>query len=221
MLAVGAGLLAAIWMTSPAVGFVVMTAGWQPMHARQEQVPAIPRQTRFQVCIMPAAGAIVDEVQARTAVEAGLQAVTTHPAWPVVGFTEPAVVDFGCGVEPVLLKPDVVLSSFTPEYASRPDESPAQVTQRGPYNLYFFVLPEPELVRIFKQRMLEDRHAAQELTCRREGQPPRMETLCFHLSTGLYLNPDQIADSSIVHDVIVSLYHLDRLRDAKPEDFSR
>jgi len=143
---------------------------------------------RLGVCVQGVAGVAVDTDKARKQVQAALGEVTSHPLWEAgVAGNQPPIVGQGCPSQPYLLRPGV-------SYGGKPIGDPAvqRVDTASAYRVFIFVLPPQKLTEVFGDPQTAIRVEPQEFLC--EGE------VCAEVSTGLYVAPQELADSGFLKD---------------------
>lgn len=134
---------------------------------------------RLALCTQPVSGARATAAQARTAV-AGALATTPEVARLAPG----AVVEAGCPTTPYLLRP----GARAPVGRPSGDPTMTRVDQPSKYRVFVFVLPQPEIDRLFGRTSL--RRVAEEYLC--EGDS------CAEVTTGVYLSDAELQNGQLI-----------------------
>ncbi len=163
-----------------------LPGGSQPSSEPSPGALLTSSRDRLAICIQSAADAQFNMAEAQLRVQAALAELSTHPKWSTLGLAGlPPAVDAGCPTAPYLLQPGVAVKGGKPTG----DPATQQVVDPSKYRVFLFVLPPPEIERIFagptSLRMVPEQFRCQGHTC-------------FEVTTGLYLSPAEVQNHAFL-----------------------
>jgi hypothetical protein len=202
------GFAVVLWPILLAIVLMVIACGITDSLHQEDRGPVRPtndflrvsNRDRLEICVQPAAGAVVDASSVRAKVDGGLRDLSASPRWSQQGLGRGVpFVEVGCSAQPVVLQPGVVVTKAVTSTRHIP-EIP-HVHRPSRYALILFVLPDEKISDLFFGIPPQYWRETEERWCT-GGEVPKTRrekvSRCDGVTTGLYLSEAEVEVDQIV-----------------------